>query len=283
MSISITGYPRIVIAKPSTPSACWPKKCPSEFFDNLINPELNAVEAKCDCESVTALDDDFYPYLIEITLLSGLYEKINRIGTDSSKELSLAQAGARVIGGPRLQNGFGGTNDGSGSVFGVAVKTLVDYKKPVTIQFDLLDECIGQLEYGWVGNFGWGESIKASGDFEDYPDCPGILLGRPGWQIDSEKLFGYRHIFRPSLCNVSTGLEGHTQASPLRMIADRLICSNEDKIEFFSQLIYRYMPIKKTAFQFDYASSLSQLEDLLNGGDMGWAGENYGYNPKWDD
>lgn len=282
MTISITGYPRIVIAKPSTPSACWPRIRPSEYFDNLVNPALSSKHVKCDNETDLLQDDDFYPYLIELSLLSGLYESIQNITMDSSNELSLAKAGARVIRGPRLQNGFGGTDDGDGSVFGVALKTIVDYKNPVSIEFDLSDESIRDLEYGGVGNFGWGETLKALDDFEEYSDCAGLLYGRPGWQIDSEKIFGYRHIFRPSLLNISKALEEHAPTSPLRKIAESLTCKNTDKIEFFSQLIYRYMPKKKSAFQFEYAATLSQLEDLLNGGDMDWAGDNYGYNPDYD-
>jgi hypothetical protein len=61
-----------------------------------------------------------------------------------------------------------------------------------------------------------------------------------------------------------------------------LAFENEDKLEFFSQLIYRYMPKKGSAYQFEDARSLSDLEDMLNGGDMDWAGDNYGYNPDYD-
>ena len=282
MIVSVIGYPRIVIAKPSTPSACWPRICPHQYFDNLVNTELGDREISCEVELHADQEDCFYPYLVEVSLLSGLYESINNIRTDPSKELSLAKAGAKVIHGPRLQNGFEGTDDGDGTVFGVALKTLIDYQNPVSIEFDLLDERIGLLQYGGVGNFGWGETIKASDEFADYPDCPSHLLGMPGWQLDSEMIFGYRHILRPSHLDISKALEEQLQVSPLRSIIEYLTCKDSNKIEFFSQLIYRYMPKKKSAYHFEAAKSLSELGDLLNGGDMDWAGGNYGHNPKYD-
>lgn len=282
MTTSITGYPRIIIAKPSTPSACWPNSCPSEFFDSLVNPELNEEIVNCDNEPDHSLDNGFYPYLIEVSLINGLLESAQNAQVDVAKELSLTQVGAKIIRGPRLQNGFGGTDDGDGSVFGVALKTIVDFHNPISIQLDSSDERIGKLEVGSVGNFGCGERLINTSDLAEYPGFPNFLLGRPGWQINSETIFGVRHIIRPSSLNISDALNSLVNLSPLSEAIKALASENEDKLEFFFQLIYRYMPKKSSAYQFEDARSLSELEDLLNGGDMDWAGDNYGYNPDYD-
>jgi len=278
--IELTGYPRLIIAKPSTPGATWPNECPAGFFDSLNNSEVSSKYIGRSGEN-PSLDDHYrYPFLVEISLVSGLSESLT--GGWLTARDQLMNRGSKEISGPTLATGFGGTDDGDGTIFGVATKTIIDYTSTISLNVDESSTDTSIIEFGNVGNFGWGDTLKTSSDLEQYPNCPDCLLGEPGWKLTSEKINGFRHLLTPPNSTIREVLDQLSTKSPLASAVDRLMDSS-GTLTFYSQLIYRYMPRRQTAFYFDNASSLSRLDSMLNGGDMGWAGDTYDYNPDYDD
>ena len=278
--IEITGYPRLIIAKPSTPGATWPDECPASFFDSLNNSEVSSKYIGRSGEN-PMLDDHYrYPYLVEISLVSGLSESLTSSWLPARDQL--VNRGSKEISGPTLATGFGGTDDGDGTIFGVATKTIIDYTSTISLNVDEGSTDTSIIEFGNVGNFGLGDTLKTSSDLEKYPNCPDCLLGEPGWKLTSERVNGFRHLLAPTNSSVRDALDHLCVTSPLALAANRLMASS-GALTFYSQLIYRYMPRTQSAFYFDNASSLSRMDSMLNGGDMGWAGDTYDYNPDYDD
>lgn len=281
--IALTGYPRLIIAKPGTSESKWPAMCPAEFFQSFDNSICSGKSIGLYGDSLT-LDDDYrYPFVVELALVTGLYDKfIGETGCNSNSE-QLISAGMRQISGPQLINGFGGANDGNGTIFGVAVKTTIDYAEPITIEISESDPGIDRIEYGYVGNFGWGEEAPNSSDFiSQYPDCPDSLVAEPGWRLDSEKIAGYRHLLASPEATIESALNEILKESLLAPVLSALNDARSSTLSFYSQLIYRYMPRKQSAFCFENAPSLQILDKMINGGDMGWAGNAYDYNPDYD-
>jgi hypothetical protein len=278
--IELTGYPRIIIAKPSTAGAGWPEMCPEDFFASLDNSNLTRKYIGRAGDS-PMLDDDYrYPYLVELSVITGLSESLATNSAIARERLALQ--GASEISGPTLATGFGGTDDGDGSIFGVALKTIVDYTSTMTLQINVANTDCSQVEFGNVGNFGWGESLRASSDMGPYPGCPGCILGEPGWKLNSERIDGFRHLAVSLNSTIDNALRQLAVESPLATVIERLL-SSDGSLTFYSQLIYRYMPRLQSAFYFESASSLAKLNTMLNSDDMGWAGDIYDYNPDYDD
>lgn len=280
--ISLSGIPRLIIAKPGTSSSSWPALCPAEFFQLFDNSSCSAKYIGRVGDNPT-LDDEYrYPFVVELSLVTGLHEKRTGDRGDNSNSELLIPAGLDQISGPQLTNGFGGTDDGDGSIFGVAVKTLINYAEPITIEIPDSDPRISRIQHGYVGNFGWGEEVRCISDFSQYPGCSDSLVGEPGWRLDSEKIAGYRILLASPESTIESALNELSKDSLLAPVLNALNIPHSSTISFYSQLIYRYMPRKQSAFCFDNASSLERLNKMLNGGDMGWAGDTYDYNPDYD-
>lgn len=280
--IVITGYPRLVIAKASTPSASWPHVCPDQFFHALDNSYACAAESAVDSSMLDA--NDSYPFLIELSLLTGLYEARSGVAFDQQACEQAIQAGAGDLSGPQLRTGFGGRDDAAGCIFGVALKTVVNYETPIQLELDPHNSALSRLEYGNVGNFGLGESILTRSDLYPCHQCEHCQVREPGWRLDSEQSFGYRHapIYPPStLAAALAGLEAGD--NPFAALLRQISSSAESTLTFYSQLLYRFMPRQQSAFWFDHARNLAEMDGMLNDGDMGWAGEVYAYNPDYDD
>lgn len=230
------------------------------------------------------LDDDYrYPFVVELALVTGLHSKsMGDAECIHNSELLLSD-GASQISGPQLINGFGGTDDGDGSIFGVALKTSINYAEPITIEISESDPRLNSIEHGYVGNFGWGEERRSIGDFSQYPGCPDSLVGEPGWRLDSEKIAGCRHLMISPASTIQSALNELLSESLLAPVLNSLAAPHSHTLQFYSQFIYRYMPRKQSAFCFENASSLERLNQMLNGGDMGWAGDIYDYNSDYDD
>jgi hypothetical protein len=259
--IEVDCTPRIVIAKPSTPEMTWPSQETSgcDYFTDLENTSSDEIrpDAGIDAYVEFALAD-----LIKIRFgESEISDFIGDEGTAISIFNSVSQITAvdcSINEEVSLYDGFGGSGDGAGDVYGCAA-CIISAHEPMTIKLPVT--ALDELEFGNIG-----KPLEASLANSRINDQYEEVYAR---NIRMERSIGIRSLECQD-GKLWDFIKSNNQ-SGFNAIVVESIESLQSRLVRYAYWQYRYDWSGEMGRLIDSAHSLSDMHAKLNRGDISWA------------